>query len=71
MRNKYYFTDIVRRLEVYIHCPVGYKGFKILLYGWRVKSGLSIHHFDARDYMTETEVRSFSQYAGYDLTKEP
>ena len=70
MIKKYYFTDIIRRLEVAIHCDVGEKGFKILLYGWRVRFGFSVHHFDARDYMTETEIQSFSRYAGYDLSKD-
>ena len=71
MKKKIYFTDIIRRLEVYIHEPVGRKGFKTLLYGWRMKNGFSVHHFDGRDYMTEMEIQSFSRYAGYDLSREP
>ena len=70
MKQKYYFSDIIRRLEVAIHCDVGEQGFKILLYGWRKKNGYSVHHFDAREYMTEAEMQSFSHYAGYDLSKD-
>ena len=71
MNKKYYFTDIIRRLEVYIHCPVGSHGFKILLYGWRMKFGIPVYNFYGRDYMNESEIRSFSRYAGYDLSKDP
>ena len=70
MKQKYYFTDIIRRLEVAIHCDVGEKGFKILLYGWRVRCRIPVYNFYGRDYMNETEIRSFSRYAGYDLSRD-
>ncbi len=37
MKKKYYFTDIIRRLETLLRWEVGMAGFKILLYGWRIK----------------------------------
>jgi len=37
MKKKYYFTDIIRRLETLLQWEVGMQGFKILLYGWRIK----------------------------------
>ncbi len=70
MTKKYLFTDIIRRLEVAIHCDVGEKGFKILLYGWRMKFGIPVYNFYGRDYMNETEIASFSRYAGYDLSRD-
>ena len=70
MTKKYLFTDIIRRLEVAIHCDVGEKGFKILLYGWRMKLGIQVYNFYGRDYMNETEKASFSRYAGYDLSRD-
>ena len=70
MRKKYYFSDIIRRLEVAIHSDVGEQGFKILLYGWRMKMGIPVYNFYGRDYMNEVEIRSFSRYAGYDLSQD-
>jgi hypothetical protein len=69
--EKYYFTDIIRRLEQYIHCDVGAAGFKTLLYGWRIFHGIPVYNFYGRDYMNEKEILSFSKYAGYDLSKDP
>ena len=71
MIRKYPFTDIIRRLEVTIHCDVGEKGFKTLLYGWRMKFGIPVYNFYGRNYMNEAEITSFSRYAGYDLSKDP
>ena len=71
MIKKYYFTAIIRRLEQALDHPVGKHGLKILLYGWRVKHRQPVYLFYGRDYLTETEIRSFSAYAGYDLTKDP
>ena len=70
MRNKHYFSDIIRRLEIAIHCDVGEKGFKILLYGWRMKMGIPVYNFYGRDYMNDSEIASFSRYAGYDLSRD-
>ena len=71
MTRKYYFDDIVRRLEMYLHADVGYPGFKVLLYGWRIKHKLPVWQFVGRDYLNEWEVHSFSRYAGYDLSEDP
>ncbi len=71
MTRKYYFTDVVKRLEQYIHCDVGLQGFKVLLYGWRMKCRLPEYIFCGRDYMNEAEIHSFSDYVGYDLSNDP
>jgi hypothetical protein len=53
------------------------KGLRILLYGWRVKYGIidgftmSSRRTKAGEaYLTISEVVHFSQYAGYDLTRD-
>ena len=71
MKKKYYFTDIIRRLEIRLQWQVGMAGFKILLYGWRIKHHFPEYHFYGRKYMNGTEILSFSEYAGYDLSKDP
>lgn len=70
MMTKYPSTDIIRRLEVAIRCDVGERGFKTLLYGWRMKYGIPVYNFYGRDYMNQTEMTSFSRYAGYDLSRD-
>ena len=71
MKKKFYFADIVRRLEALLHCDVGMQGFKILLYGWRIKHHFPEYQFYGRNYMNGTEMLSFSEYAGYDLSRDP
>ena len=71
MKKKFYFTDIVRRLETLLHCDVGMQGFKIRLYGWRIKLHFPEYQFYGRNYMNGTEMLSFSEYAGYDLSRDP
>jgi len=71
MKKKYYFTDIIRRLETLLQWEVGMQGFKILLYGWRIKHHFPEYQFYGRRYMNGTEILSFSEYAGYDLSKDP
>ena len=70
MKKKYYFASIMMRLEKAIQYPVDFRNLQILIYGWRVKYHLPVYHFYGRNYMTETEIRSFSQYAGYDLSQD-
>ena len=50
---------------------VGMQGFKILLYGWRIKHHFPEYQFYGRNYMNGTEMLSFSEYAGYDLSCDP
>ena len=70
MIKKYHFADIIRRLEKAVNSPVGKRGFRILLYGWRIKHHLPVYLFYGRDYLTDREMRSFSAYAGYDLMQD-
>ena len=70
MKKKFYFSDIVRRLETRLHCPVGMKGFRILLYGWRIKHRFPEYQFYGRKYMNGAEIVSFSEYAGYNLSED-
>jgi len=69
--RKFYFVDIIRRLEHYLHCDVGYEGFEILLFGWIRKHHFNRSKFSMRDYLSGAEILSFSEYAGYDLSKDP
>lgn len=71
MKKRFYYTDIIRRLEQYIHCDVGKEGFEILLYGWVRKHRFNRSTYSMRDYLSGAEIVSFSEYAGYDLSKDP
>ena len=68
-------TTLAARLERAIHCDVGLQGLNILLYGWMQKGGISRTTLFMRkksageEYLTPEEVRNFSSYAGYDLSK--
>ena len=76
-KNAITLTTLAARLERAIHCDVGMKGLRILLYGWRVKYGI-IDNFTMTSRRTQTgeafltisEAVHFSQYAGYDLTRD-
>jgi hypothetical protein len=70
-------TTLCARLERAIHADVGMKGLMTLLYGWRMKYHLIEDHTfhcrrqeDGEAWLTLAEVRSFSHYAGYDLTHD-
>ena len=70
--EKIFKTELVSNLERAIHCDVGWRGLQILIYGWLNyhKYGRRYRHaVQARDYLFITEVQSFSEYAGYDLSK--
>ena len=78
-KNAITLTTLAARLERAIHCDVGMKGLKILLYGWmkkRARHGLRTVNFAARGsysgecYLTPNEAYEFSDYAGYDLTHD-
>ena len=68
-------TTLAARLERAIHADVGMQGLNILLYGWMQKGGVSRTTLFMRkksageEYLTPEEVRNFSSYAGYDLSK--
>ena len=76
-KNAITLTTLAARLERAIHADVGMKGLKILLYGWRVKYGI-VDGFTMTNrrtqsgeaYLTIPEAVHFSQYAGYDLTRD-
>ena len=70
-------TTVCARLERAIHADVGMRGLNILLYGWKMKYHLiQDHTFYMRTqssgeaFLTVAEARSFSRYAGYDLTRD-
>jgi len=70
------YAQLTARLERAIHANVGMKGLKILLYGWMKKGGIKRSTLFMRmksageEYLTPEEVRNFSLYAGYDLSKD-
>ena len=74
-KNAILLTTLAARLERAIHCDVGMQGLKTLLYGWMKKGGVSRTTLFMRkksageEYLTPEEVRNFSSYAGYDLSK--
>ncbi len=74
-KNAITFAQLTARLERAIHCDVGLQGLNILLYGWMQKGGVSRTTLFMRkksageEYLTPEEVRNFSSYAGYDLSK--
>lgn len=71
------FAQLTARLERAIHADVGERGLNILLYGWICKYGkvsrpvLNLRKHRGGEYwLTAGETEHFSNYAGYDLTKE-
>ena len=71
------FAQMTARLERAIHCDVGIKGLNTLLYGWMTKyrrcsrAQLCMReNADGEAWLTPSEAEHFSQYAGYDLTKD-
>ena len=74
-KNAITFAQLTARLERAIHCDVGLQGLNILLYGWMKKGGVKRSTLFMRmkstgeEYLTPNEVRNFSLYAGYDLSK--
>ena len=75
-KKKYSMAQLAANLEKAINSNVGVYGLNILLYGWRKKTGLVAntilrerkrkHGFQ---FLYEDEVKLFSLYVGYDLTK--
>ncbi len=75
-KNAILLTTLAARLERAIHCDVGLQGLNILLHGWMRKGGINRSTLYMRkksigeEYLTFEEVRIFSIYAGYDLSKD-
>ena len=75
MKERYYLTTLAANLEQAIHADVGLDGIKILLHGWIRKGRISretLRKRERRDgeaWLSLYEALSFSEYAGYDLTK--
>ena len=69
-------TTLAARLERAIHCDVGMEGLEILLHGWIRKGELSRDTLrqrkksDGEAWLGPYEALFFSEYAGYDLTKD-
>ena len=71
------FAQLTARLERAIHADVGLHGLNILLYGWITKYGkvsrpvLNLRKQADGEYcLSLGEAVHFSQYAGYDLTRD-
>ena len=74
-KNAILLTTLCSRLEQATHAEVGMRGLNILLYGWIAKHKLVSRaslcmreKADGQMWLTLPEARSFSLYAGYDLT---
>jgi hypothetical protein len=70
-------TMLAGRLERAIRTDVGMKGLMTLLYGWKMKNHIITDHTftnraqkSGEAYLTELEAKNFSQYCGYDLTRD-
>jgi hypothetical protein len=68
--------ELAANLEKAIHCEVGIRGLRILLYGWIKKEHkITQQTLSNRKrkhktfFLTKTEAKAFSQYLGYDLMK--
>lgn len=75
-KRKYSMAQLAANLEKAIHCDVGVYGLNILLYGWRRKhTAITYAVLSDRkkkhgfQFLYEDEVKTFSKYVGYDLTK--
>ena len=71
------FEQLTARLEKAIHCDVGLKGLNTLIYGWITKHGRCSraqlcmrNNEDGHFWLDLHEAEHFSQYVGYDLTKD-
>ena len=71
------FEQLTARLERAIHCDVGLKGLNTLIYGWITKHGRCSraqlcmrNNEDGQFWLDLPEAEHFSQYVGYDLTKD-
>jgi hypothetical protein len=66
-------AELAERLERYVACAAGsMKGLNTLLYGWKKKRKYGKTYCQVltnRDWMYITEVMDFSEYVGYDLSK--
>ena len=76
-KNAITFETLCARLERAIHADVGMNGLDILIYGWITKHGRCSRQqlrqrkkADGVRWLSLSEARSFSRYAGYDLTKD-
>ena len=69
-------TNLAGRLERCLGCDVGMEGLEILLHGWIRKGDLSRDTLrqrkkaDGEAWLGPYEVHLFSNYAGYDLSKD-
>ena len=78
MKEEYILLTILcARLERAIHADVGMKGLTILMYGWAKKKNFNLNALlwirekrSGEPYLTLTEAKELSVYAGYDLTKD-
>jgi hypothetical protein len=75
-KKKYSMAQLAANLEKAIHCDVGIRGLRILLYGWMKKEHkITQQTLSNRKrkhktfFLTKTEAKAFSQYLGYDLMK--
>ena len=76
-KNAITFAQLTARLEKAIHCDVGLQGLNILLYGWIAKHGRCSRaqlcmrkKADGEFWLSRSEAEHFSQYCGYDLTRD-
>ena len=76
-KNAVTFAQLTVRLERAIHADVGLRGLNTLLYGWITKyrrcnrAQLCMRaKEDGEGWLTLGEAKHFSNYAGYDLTKD-
>jgi hypothetical protein len=76
-KNAITFPTLIARLERAIRADVGERGFQILMYGWITKYGkvsrplLNLRKCkDGVYWLTLGEAIHFSEYAGYDLTRD-
>ena len=76
MKERYYFMQLAAALERVLKADVGIEGLEILVHGWIRKGGINRETLrkrfqrDGAYWLSPYEARSFSEYAGYDLTAE-
>ena len=75
-KRKYSMAQLAANLDKAINSNVGMRGLHILLYGWIKKEHkITQQTLSNRKrkyktfFLTKTEAKAFSQYAGYDLMK--
>ena len=70
MKNQIPKSILAERLDKILNAQTGLEGINTLLYGWTRKNPALWEAIRHRNWLYDYEVTAFSQYAGYDLSRD-